>query len=54
MSYVAGIDVGSLPTSISPEMEACFEGVLGKERVEAIKGGSELGPLDVIKGRSCL
>lgn len=50
----AGVDVGALPTSITPEMEKCFTEKLGEKRVEEIKSGSALGPLDVLKGSSCL
>lgn len=50
----AGIDVGSLPTSISPELEACFVEKLGSERVEEIKGGDVPGPLELLKAKGCL
>lgn len=50
----AGIDVGSLPTSISSELEACFVEKLGAERVEEIKGGDVPGPIELFKAKACL
>lgn len=50
----SGIDVESLPQEISPEMEACFEEKLGKDRVEEIKAGAEPGSMELFKARSCL
>jgi hypothetical protein len=49
-----GIDPASLPTEITPEMQACFTKILGAERVaEIIKTGSP-SPLDMLKAKSCL
>jgi len=50
----AGIDVGSLPTAISPAMESCFIKILGQERVNEIKAGAVPGPLDIFRVKSCL
>jgi len=50
----SGIDVESLPQEISPEMEACFEKTLGKDRVQEIKSGAAPSSMDLFKARSCL
>jgi hypothetical protein len=34
-----GIDPGNLPAEITPDQEACFVTVLGRERVDQIKAG---------------
>ncbi len=49
-----GVDVTSLPTTISPEMEACFTNTLGEERVSQIKAGASPTPMDLLKAKSCL
>ena len=49
-----GVDVSTLPASISPEMEACAIDKLGKERVQEIMDGDMPGPLEIFKARSCL
>lgn len=49
-----GIDPASLPSEITPEMEACFEEKLGKERTEEIKAGASPTTADFFKARSCL
>lgn len=54
MLETAGIDVSSLPTAISAEMEACFTATLGEDRVKEIMGGGTLGPLDIFRAKSCL
>jgi hypothetical protein len=50
----SGIEVESLPQEISPEMEACFEDKLGKDRVEEIKAGDQPSSMELFKARSCL
>ena len=50
----AGIDVESLPSTISPEMEACFRDSLGDSRVNEIIQGATPGPLDLFKAKGCL
>lgn len=50
----AGIDPATLPTEISPEMEACFKEKLGAQRVLEIMQGATPGPLDLLKAKSCL
>lgn len=50
----AGIDVGTLPTSLSPEMKACGTEALGAERINEIINGSTPGLLEVVRLKSCL
>ena len=50
----AGIDVGALPSTISPAMEACFRDNLGDARVDEIIHGVTPGPLDLFKAKGCL
>ena len=49
-----GIDPASLPSEITPAMEACFTGILGASRVAEIKAGSDPTPLEFFQVRSCL
>lgn len=49
-----GVDVSSLPTEITPEMEACFAQTLGADRVQEIKNGSAPNPIDFFKAKDCL
>lgn len=49
-----GIDVEKIPTEITPEMQSCFEQAVGAARAEEIKQGSAIGPLDIMKAKSCL
>jgi len=49
----AGVDINSLPTTISPTMQACFDEKLGVERVKAIKNGAIPNPLEIYKAKSC-
>jgi hypothetical protein len=48
-----GIDPASIPSTISPEMEACFVAILGEARVEAIKDGATPTPIEAIKTKEC-
>ena len=50
----AGIDPATLPTSITPAMEACFESKLGIERVKAIKAGDLPTLPEIIVAKTCL
>lgn len=50
----AGIDVESLPQTISPEAEECFIEKLGEERVKEIKEGDSPSSYEIFKTRSCL
>ena len=49
-----GINPSSLPTEITPEMEACFVDKLGAERVLEIVNGDPISMTDSIKASSCL
>lgn len=48
-----GIDPGSVPTAFTPEQEACFEDVLGAERVAEITAGAAPTPTEFFKARDC-
>lgn len=48
-----GIDPASLPSKITPEILACFETKLGKERTDEIKSGASPTPLDYAKAKGC-
>ena len=50
----AGIDVSTLPTTLSPEMEACGIDALGEDRINEIINGATPGLLDVFRVKSCL
>jgi hypothetical protein len=49
-----GIDPDTLPTTITPEQEACFVETLGSARVDAIKAGAVPTPVEIIQARGCL
>ena len=49
-----GVDVESLPTEITPEMEKCFTETLGEERVKEIIEGAAPSPIDIFKAKKCL
>lgn len=48
------VDIKSLPTTIPPDIEACFIESLGAEKVEEIKNGAVPGALDILRARSCI
>lgn len=48
-----GVDPAKLPSSITPEMAACFEEKLGKTRTEEIKAGDSPNATDYFKAKSC-
>lgn len=48
-----GIDPATLPSKITPAMEACFTAKLGQERTNQIKQGSQPTPMDFFKAQSC-
>ena len=50
----AGIDVGALPTTLSPEMKACGIDALGADRINEIINGATPSPLDLLRVKSCL
>lgn len=49
-----GIDPSTLPSQITPAMEACFTAKLGQERTSQIMQGSAPTPIDFFKAQSCL
>lgn len=49
-----GIDPASLPSSITSEQEACFEGKLGAARVAEIKAGDSPTALEFFSAKACL
>ncbi len=50
----AGIDVESLPQTVSPETEKCFIEKLGEDRVKEIKAGDSPTTMEIFKARDCL
>ena len=48
------VDIASLPTTIPPDIEACFVESLGAKKVEEIKNGAVPGALDILRARSCV
>ena len=49
-----GIDPATVPTSITPEQEACFIEKLGVDRVNEIKAGDTPSILEIAKGKDCI
>lgn len=49
-----GIDPATVPTSITPEQEACFVEKLGQERVNEIKAGDSPTATEFFKAKSCI
>lgn len=49
-----GVDPAKLPTTITPEMAACFETKLGKERTDEIVNGDSPTAEDYLKAQSCI
>lgn len=49
-----GIDPESVPSSFTPEQEACFTQALGAERVAQIKGGDTPTAAEYFKAKGCL
>lgn len=49
-----GVDPAKLPTTITPEQEACFNAKLGESRVAEIKAGSTITFDDYMKGKDCI
>ncbi len=49
-----GIDPATLPTKITPAMEACFYDKLGDKRANEIKNGATPTATDYFAARSCL
>ena len=49
-----GLDPASVPSSITPEQEACFVAALGAARVAEIKAGDTPTPQEFFAARHCL
>jgi hypothetical protein len=49
-----GIDPATLPTKITPAMEACFYNKLGDKRTNEIKNGATPTAADYFAARSCI
>ncbi len=49
-----GVDPSTIPSTISPEVEACFVANLGAPRVAEIKAGAVPGALEFFKAKSCI
>lgn len=50
----AGVDVDKLPKEITPELKACAEGSLGKERLNALKAGAQPTLADLLQVKKCV
>lgn len=51
---IIGVDPASLPTSITPEQEACFVSILGQTRVDEIKAGNLPTATEFFQARGCI
>ena len=51
---LAGINPATLPTEITPELQACVLGIVGEERAREIADGATPTFSEVIKGKACL
>lgn len=49
----AGVKKEDIPTSVTPQQEACAVEKLGQERVNEIKAGATINASDILKARSC-
>ena len=49
-----GLSPTSVPTTFTPEQIACFVGILGQARVDAIVAGDTPTPTEFFKAKSCL
>jgi len=49
-----GIDTASLPTTMTPELETCFEAAIGRERVDAVINGVTPSLAEMWKAKGCL
>ena len=52
--YDMGINVASLPTTITPEMTNCFIVTLGKDRATEIANGAAPSLTDFLNAKNCL
>ncbi len=49
-----GIDPSVIPSTVSPEMEACFVSALGDARVGEVKAGAVPSAFEFFKAKSCI
>jgi hypothetical protein len=49
-----GIDPSAVPSSITPEQEACFVSILGEARVAEIKAGDTPTAAEFFQAKSCI
>lgn len=49
-----GIDSASLPTEMTPELQACLIEAVGADRAKEIMEGATPGVMDLIKAKDCL
>lgn len=49
-----GVDPALVPTSVSPEQEACFVSVFGAGRVDEIKAGAVPTVIEFVSASKCL
>lgn len=49
-----GIDAQKIPSTITPEMEDCFVGILGQERVNEIIAGDSPSIIEIFKAKDCI
>lgn len=49
-----GVDPALVPTSVSPEQEACFVSVFGAGRVDEIKAGAVPTVIEFVSANKCL
>lgn len=50
----AGVDVSKLPKEVTPELKACAESRLGKERLAALKAGAQPTLSDLLAAKGCV
>lgn len=54
MLETVGIDPAAVPSSITPEQEACFVEKIGQQRVDEIAAGDSPSLLEIAKGKDCI
>lgn len=52
--YEMGVNVASLPTTITPEMANCFVVTLGKDRASELANGATPSLSDFLNAKNCL
>lgn len=49
-----GVDPAKLPTSLTPEQQACLINAVGEARANEIKAGALPTPVEIFKAKGCL